>query len=101
MRFVLIIDQIVSIVATDKDNVPSAAAIAAVWAAPRFIFLPTKTHAPAATVAGLNFDNAFVDKHGEKSSRDNAKASALRREHAEVAPTLKVMRWALSFVQEK
>jgi hypothetical protein len=67
---VLKIDQIVGIVVSDEDHIATAPAVSAVGATPRLIFLAAKAYAAVTAVAGLNFDNAFVDKHRRGISRE-------------------------------
>ena len=67
VRLVFIIDEIVDIVTADQNDVAAPASIATVRAAPRLILFAAETDAATAAVAGLNFNNAFVDEHGKKS----------------------------------
>src|ERR1700731_1874161 len=45
------------------DDIPAPATVAAGRTAARDKLLPAKGHAPVATVAGLNPDNCFINKH--------------------------------------
>jgi hypothetical protein len=70
MRLVLIVDKVVRIVVAQQDHVATAAAVTAIGAAPRLIFLAAKAYAAVTAVTGLNLDNTFVDKHRVGISRE-------------------------------
>jgi hypothetical protein len=64
VRLVFIVHEIVRVVVAHENDVTSPAAVAAIWPTPGLVFLTTEADTTAAAVAGLDFDDTLVDKHG-------------------------------------
>ena len=69
VRLELEIDEVVLVVVAPQDDVAALAAIAAVGAAPRLVFLTAEAGAAAAAVARARLDGGLVNKHKPKHAQ--------------------------------
>src|SRR5690606_22302794 len=63
VRLELVVDQVVRVHVADEHDVSAAPPVAAIRAAPGFVFLPPETDTAAPTIPCRQLDCAFIDEH--------------------------------------